>query len=365
MGQRATKSNPPNRFERLAIVPDPDQSGVTRVSGVPGPDGTPDPTLYFRDASRSLITRNDSPDVPFTYSLNPYRGCEHGCIYCYARPTHEFLGLSAGLDFESRIFVKERAPELLRDELRRRSWKGDPLAMSGVTDPYQPVERQLRLVRRCLELMADYGQPVTIVTKSALVTRDTEVLAELSRQQAAHVCLTITTLDEGLRRALEPRAATADARLGAIAKLKEAGVPVGVMVAPVIPGLTDHEVPAILEAAASAGARFGGYTMLRLPHGVADLFERWLEDHVPAARAKVMGRIRQVRRGAVSDARCGTRMRGEGPLADVTQRLFAIARDRAGLAPDFPPLSSASFRRPWPAGSLFDDRGGNEVRGQS
>jgi DNA repair photolyase len=348
MGHRGASSNPPNRFERLAIVPDED------ATEAPGSPAAPEPTLFFRDDSRSLITRNDSPDVPFTFSFNPYRGCEHGCIYCYARPTHEYLGLSAGLDFETRIFVKERAPELLRDELRRRSWQGHPLAMSGVTDAYQPVERQLRLVRRCLELMADCRQPVTIVTKSALVARDADLLAELARHQAAHVCLSITTLDEGLRRTLEPRAATAAARLAALARLKEAGVPVGVMVAPVIPGLTDHEVPAILEAAASAGATFGAYTMVRLPHGVADLFERWLEVRVPGARAKVMGRIRQVRRGAVSDARCGTRMRGEGPLADTTERLFAIARDRAGLGPGFPSLSSAGFRKPWPAGSLFD-----------
>jgi DNA repair photolyase len=344
MGHRGTTSNPPNRFERLAVELAPEEAC---------PGEHPGRTLYFRDDARSIISANDSPDVPFTYSLNPYRGCEHGCIYCYARPTHEYLGLSAGLDFESRIFVKEHAPDLLREELGRRSWKGDPIAMSGVTDPYQPIERRLQLVRRCLELMADCRQPVTIVTKSGLVVRDADLLAHLARHQAAHVCLTITTLDDGLRQSLEPRAATADVRLAAIARLKEAGVPAGVMVAPVIPGLTDHEVPAILEAAAAAGAGFGGYTMLRLPHGVADLFDHWLAQHVPSARAKVMGRIRQVRRGAVSDARCGTRMRGEGPLADATEQLFAIARDRAGLAADFPPLSSAAFRKPWPAGSLF------------
>jgi DNA repair photolyase len=344
MARRAATTNPPARFERLAIVlDDTDQS-----------DAGSRPTIFFRDDARSLITRNDSPDVPFTFSVNPYRGCEHGCIYCYARPTHEYLGLSAGLDFESRIFVKEQAPELLREELRRRSWKGEPLAMSGVTDAYQPVERQLWLVRRCLELMADCRQPVTIVTKSALVARDADLLGELARHQAAHACLSITTLDEGLRASLEPRAATAHARLDTLARLHEAGVPVGVMVAPVIPGLTDHEIPAILQAAASAGARFAAYTMLRLPHGVGDLFDRWLEDHAPAARAKVMGRIRQVRGGAVSDARCGTRMRGEGPMADATSQLFAIARERAGLPADFPPLSSAAFGKPWPRGTLFD-----------
>ena len=356
MTHRGASSNPPNRFERLAVVPDEEQRGEQEsAQAVPtGLSPASEPTQFFRDDSRSIITRNDSPDVPFTYSLNPYRGCEHGCIYCYARPTHEYLGLSAGLDFERRIFVKERAPELLREELRRRTWKGDPVAMSGVTDAYQPVERQLGLVRRCLEVLADCRQPVTIVTKSALVARDADLLADLARHHAAHVCLSITTLDEGLRRLLEPRAATADARLGALAKLNAAGVPVGVMVAPVIPGLTDHEVPRILEAAAMAGATFGGYTMLRLPHGVADLFERWLEERIPGARAKVMGRIRQVRRGAVSDARCGTRMTGEGPIAEMTEQLFERARERAGLQADFPRLSSASFRRPWPVGGLFD-----------
>jgi DNA repair photolyase len=340
---RGTASNPPNRFEHLAVAADGTE-----------PDEGPCPTEFFRDDTRSIITSNDSPDIPFTYSVNPYRGCEHGCIYCYARPTHDYLGLSAGLDFETKIFVKERAPELLRDELRRRSWKGDALAMSGVTDPYQPVERRLGLVRRCLDLMADCRQPVTIVTKSALVARDVEPLLELASVHAAHVCLTITTLDEALRRSLEPRAASADARLSAVGALAAAGVPVGVMVAPVIPGLTDHEIPAILAAAAKAGARFAEYTMLRLPHGVASLFDQWLQDHVPAARAKVLGRVRQTRRGEITDERCGTRMRGEGPMADVAEKLFTVACDRAGLARSFPPLSSASFRRPWPAGSLFD-----------
>jgi len=345
-------TNPPGRFERLTV----EEDEVGAYAERQGSDDDPAPlkTEYFRDESRSLITGNDSPDVPYAFSVNPYRGCEHGCVYCYARPTHEYLGLSAGLDFETRIFVKEQAPELLRTELRRRAWKGDPVAMSGVTDPYQPVERRLCLVRRLLELMADCRQPVTIVTKSALVARDADLLGELARHQAAHVCLTVTTLDEGLRRTLEPRAASSDARLGALRRLADAGVPVGVMVSPVIPGLTDHEIPAILAAAAGAGARFAEFTMLRLPHGVSDLFDQWLAAHAPDARNKVLGRIREVRAGALNDGRSGSRMRGEGPLADVTERLFVTARERAGLGGGLPPLSSASFRRPWPSPSLFD-----------
>jgi DNA repair photolyase len=343
---RGTAEQPPNRFERLALEPDPDaleQGDEIAVA-----------TEYFRDATRSVITRNDSPEVPFTYSINPYRGCEHGCIYCYARPYHEYLGLSAGLDFETKIFVKGRAPELLREELGRPSWKGDELAMSGVTDPYQPIERRLGLTRRCLEVLADCRQPVGLITKSALVARDVDLLSELARHHAANVSLTITTLDESLRRALEPRAATADARLDGVARLAQRGVPVGVMVSPVIPGLTDHEIPRILQRAAEAGARFAGFVMLRLPYGVAALFDAWLAEHAPAQRAKVLGRVRDVRDGCADAARFGERMRGGGPLADLDLQMFHAARVRAGLAEEPPPLSSAAFRRPPRLGPLFD-----------
>jgi DNA repair photolyase len=346
MGARGTAAQPPSRFDRLTIEPDAD--------AVPPADLTTVRTEYFRDATRSIITRNDSPDVPFTYSVNPYRGCEHGCIYCYARPSHEYLGLSAGLDFETKIFVKEDAPARLRQELGRASWRGDRLAMSGITDPYQPVERRLELTRRCLEVLADCRQPVGLITKSALVSRDIDLLSALARYHAVNVSLTITTLDESLRRALEPRAATADARLDAVARLADSDVPVGVMVSPVIPGLTDHEIPRILERAAQAGARFAGFIMLRLPHGVAALFDAWLAEHAPAQRAKVLGRIRDVRGGRLSDACFGTRMRGEGPIADLDLQMFHAARERAGLTDDPPPLSNAAFRRPSRLGPLFD-----------
>lgn len=342
--RRGTSLNPPGRFEKLALEPEP--GGEDSACAVR--------TEYFRDASRSLINRNDSPDIPFTFSINPYRGCEHGCIYCYARPYHEYLGLSAGLDFESKIFVKERAPAILREELRRRSWKGEPLSMSGVTDPYQPVERRLVLARRCLEVMADCRQPVGLISKGVLVARDTDVLGELARHDAAHVMITIPTLDEALRRSLEPRAPTPDARLDTVSRLAAAGVPVGVMVSPVIPGMTDHEIPAILERSKAAGASFAAFTMLRLPGAVKGLFEAWLDEHAPAQRSKVLGRLRQVRGGCLTDSRFGRRMRGDGPIADLVAQLFHAARQRTGLAGDAPLLSSAAFRRPASDVPLFE-----------
>ncbi len=291
------------------------------------------PTEYFEDTTRTIITRNDSPDVPFDFSVNPYRGCEHGCIYCYARPYHEYLGLSAGLDFETRIFAKLQAPELLRRELSRRSWRPTPLGLSGVTDPYQPVERSLRITRRCLEVLAAHRHPVGIITKSALVGRDLDILTSLARDDAASVAVSVTTLD---------------------GRLNDAGVPAGVMVAPVVPGLTDHEVPAILRKAADAGARFAGFITLRLPHGVGPLFEAWLERHYPDRKAKVLQHVRGVRAGRLNDSRFGTRMRGEGPMADLISRMFWVARERAGIAARGPILSSAAFRIPNATPSLFD-----------
>jgi DNA repair photolyase len=343
---RGTGLNPSGRFERLAVESEQDAAAddCPRIVA----------TEFFRDASRTVISRNDSPDIPFTFSLNPYRGCEHGCIYCYARPYHEYLGFSAGLDFETKILVKEDAPELLRRELGARSWRAEAIAFSGVTDPYQPVERTLRVTRRCLEVLADCRQPVSVITKSGLVARDGDLLADLARESAAHVTITITTLDEALRRSLEPRAASASVRLAAIAALARHGVPVGVMVSPVIPGLTDHEVPRILEAAAEAGATFAGFTMIRLPHGVGPLFEAWLDAHAPGSREKVLGRIRDVRGGRLDQSRYGARMRGQGPLARLAASLFHVSRERAGLAAGAPPLAAASFRHPCRPGTLFD-----------
>lgn len=272
MHGRGASDNPPNRFERLHHAPDPD--AIDQEASAPA-------THFLRDDSKSIISYNDSPDVGFGASVNPYRGCEHGCIYCFARPTHEFLGFSAGLDFETRILVKEKAPELLRAELMSRRWEPQPLAMSGVTDPYQPIERRLGITRGCLAVLAEFGNPVVIITKNHLVTRDLDHLAALARHGACVVNVSITTLRPELARVLEPRASVPERRLAAIAALAEAGVPVRVLVAPVIPGLTDHELPAIVREAARAGARRAAFIPLRLPHALQDLFAGWPD----AARA--------------------------------------------------------------------------------
>ncbi|MCW5559621.1 MAG: PA0069 family radical SAM protein [Verrucomicrobiae bacterium] len=345
---RGAGFDPPNRFVPVHREADPDSDL--------DPAETPLPrTRFIPDHSASALTRNDSPDVGFTWSLNPYRGCEHGCIYCYARPTHEYLGFSAGLDFESRIVVKEALPELLRRELASRSWKPDTIAMSGVTDCYQPVERKLRLTRRCLEVLAEFRNPVGIVTKNALITRDLDVLAELARHRAVAVLVSLTTLDPDLRAILEPRTSPPTARLKAIRALADAGVPVGVMIAPVIPAVNDHEIPALAAAAAAAGARFAGKVVLRLPFAVAPLFEDWLSRHFPDRKEKVLAQVRASRGGRLNDPRFGSRMRGSGPLADQWSQLFHIACRKSGLETGMPELSTESFRRVEPGqGELFD-----------
>lgn len=334
---RGAGHNPANRFTMLSYE---------RPLEWDEPDDPAPQTQFFKDASRSIIARNDSPDVGFEFSVNPYRGCEHGCIYCYARPTHEYLGLSAGLDFETKIFVKADAAHLLDQALAAPTWVPSVIAMSGVTDPYQPVERRLRLTRQCLEVLLAYRNPVVIITKNHLVTRDVDILQELTQHQAAMVYLSVTTLDPEISRTLEPRASTPARRLDAISILAGAGVPVGVLVAPVIPGLTDHELPAIINAATQAGVRYAGYTFLRLPHGVGALFEQWLTQHVPDKSAKILKRIREARGGKLNDAQFGSRMRGEGIFAQQIAQLFALACRRAGMHGRRPPLSTAAFRRP-------------------
>ena len=334
---RGAPINPPNRFEPLSYSRDPEWNDLE------------DPALetqFFKDTSRSIITYNDSPDVGFDASINPYRGCEHGCIYCYARPTHEYLGFSAGLDFESKILVKEDAPELLRRELSSPRWKPQVLAISGVTDSYQPIERRLQLTRRCLQVLAEFRNPVVIITKNHLVTRDVDVLGELARYEAVRVFLSITTLDGSLSRVMEPRASHPTRRLAAIEALSQAGVQTGVLVAPVIPGLTDHELPSILAAAVQAGAKVAGYVTLRLPHGVGPLFEQWLGQHFPDRKDKVLHRIRAIRGGKLNDPRFNSRMRGEGIFAEQIRSLFALACRKAGIDGRGPALSTAAFRTP-------------------
>lgn len=340
---RGAADNPPNRFEPLAFIPDDE----TRDPDDPGPR-----TRFFRDTSRTVIARNNSPDVGFTFSVNPYRGCEHGCIYCYARPTHEYLGFSAGLDFETRILVKEDAPELLHRELASPRWRPATVALSGVTDPYQPAERRFRITRGCLEVLAEFRNPVAIITKNHRVTRDIDLLGELARHGAAAVYLSVTSLDPELQRVLEPRTSVPARRLDAIEQLARAGVPVGIMTAPIIPGLNDHELPAILHAAAERGARWAGFVPLRLPHGVAPLFEQWLETHFPDRKTKVLNRVREMRGGKLNDSRFRSRMRGEGVYADQLRALFHVACRKAGLNDQRLELSAASFRRPDPTGQL-------------
>lgn len=334
---RGAWSNPPNRFDRIQVEPDPD--GDRENDEAPR-------TQYLRDRSQSIISTNESPDIPFDASLNPYRGCEHGCAYCYARPTHEYLGFSSGLDFETRILVKEDAPRLLTHELASPKWKPQLLALSGVTDPYQPIERRLGITRQCLAVLAECRNPVGIVTKNHLVTRDLDHLEELSRHGAVAVNLSLTTLDADLARRLEPRASSPAMRLDAIRALKTAGIPVGILVAPVIPALNDHEIPNLLAAAAEAGAQWAGMVMLRLPHAVAPLFEDWLERCVPSRKEKVLSRIRALRGGQLHDGRFGLRMSGQGPGAERISRLFQVARRRSSLTGEAAELSCTSFRRP-------------------
>ncbi|MEO8216790.1 MAG: PA0069 family radical SAM protein [Acidobacteriota bacterium] len=341
---RGAVLNPPNRFDTLHYEADPEID----------PNELPSPqTQFLRDETREIIATNDSPDVGFTYSVNPYRGCEHGCVYCFARPTHEYLGLSSGLDFETKIFVKEGAPELLRQALSRKRWVPQIVAISGVTDPYQPIERRLELTRRCIEVMAEFKNPVVIITKNHLVTRDSDLLATLAAHGSAAVFLSVTTLDGGLANIMEPRASTPQRRLEAIATLSAAGVPCGVLVAPVIPAITDHEMPAIIAAAAAAGARSAGYTIVRLPYAIAPMFEAWLDVHFPDRKEKVLNRIRSLRNGELNDPRWSSRMRGEGIFADQVKSLFTTACRKAGIDGGHPELSADHFRKPTAQFSLF------------
>jgi len=342
---RGAADNPASRFDAIAYELDPDTP----------PDEAPAPhTQFFRDTSRSFITYNDSPDVGFTASINPYRGCEHGCVYCYARPTHEYFGLSAGLDFETKIFVKEDAPQLLRKELTSPKWQPQTLGISGVTDCYQPAERKFQLTRRCLEVLAEFRNPVGIVTKSTLVTRDLDVLTELARHQAAAVFISVTSLDADLIGKMEPRTARPLARLAAIRELAGAGIPVGVLVAPVVPGLTDHEMPAIIDAAVQAGAGSAGFVILRLPFGLPALFSSWLERHFPEKKDKVLSRIRALRGGKLNDPNFGSRMSGQGPIAEAIRSMFELSCRKAGIFESRVNLSPEAFRRPGAQRTLFD-----------
>lgn len=354
---RGARANPTGRFERRQHEPDlaaqaeawladpvVERSSAAAAAAAPSPVARK--TEFLPDPSRSALTFNQSPDIPFDASLNPYRGCEHGCAYCYARPSHEYLGWSAGLDFETKILVKERAPELLRRELAAPRWVPQVVALSGVTDAYQPIERKLELTRRCLAVFAEFRNPILIVTKNALVTRDVDLLRELAAFDAASVSLSIGSLDAEIQRTLEPRASSIGERLRALETLARAGIPTGVLIGPVIPGLTDHEMPAILEAAKNAGASHASYIVLRLPFGLKALFDDWLRRHHPLRREKILHRLESLRGGRLNDPRFGSRMRGEGLYSDQIEASFRIWTRRLGLDGPRPTLSTAAFRRP-------------------
>lgn len=307
-------------------------------------------TEYYIDDAQSIVVENDSPDIPFRYSLNAYRGCSHGCAYCYARPTHEYLGLSAGLDFETKIFIKPRAAELLVEFLARPRWQVQPIMMSGVTDCYQPAEKQFRLTRQCLEVAHAARQPIMIVTKNAWITRDLDILASMARQRLVTVAISLTSLDQSLTRVLEPRTSAPLARLRAIAELSRAGVPVAVMIAPLIPGLNDEELGPILAAASEHGAQSASYTLVRLPLTVRPIFLDWLEQYAPTKRERVEQRIRDMRQGALNDAQFGSRMRGSGFMSEQIQQLFGLLIKKFGLHRPLPDLECSNFVPPVKAG---------------
>ncbi|MBI2313661.1 MAG: PA0069 family radical SAM protein [Betaproteobacteria bacterium] len=343
---RGATLNPQGRFERLG------REAVDDGWDRPGEELPPLATTVTEEQPKSVITRNDSPDIPFDRSINPYRGCEHGCVYCYARPSHAWLGLSPGLDFETKLYAKTNVAKLLRQELAKPGYRVEPIALGTNTDPYQPIERERRVTREILEVLAECGHPVTIVTKSALVERDLDLLGPMAERRLARVHLSVTTLDRELARKMEPRAASPERRLQAVRTLAGRGVPVGVMVAPVIPFLTDSELEPILEAARAAGARSAGYVLLRLPHEVGDLFTAWLEAHYPLKARHVMSRVAAMRGGQDNDLQFGTRMRGTGEFADLLSRRFRIACERLGFENDVSPLDTTRFRPPARAGQL-------------
>ncbi|RYZ66093.1 MAG: PA0069 family radical SAM protein, partial [Proteobacteria bacterium] len=342
---RGAGLNPVNRFDKLHI-----EFERTDDSGF----GDEDPralepklqTEYFTDFSKTIVNENKSPDIGFNFSINPYRGCEHGCAYCYARPTHEYLGLSAGFDFESKIFIKKNAAELLKEKLMSKTWVPQTIAMSGVTDCYQPLERKLQITRSCLEVLLQFKNPVGLITKNALVTRDIDLLKQLAELNAVSVWISVTTLDPKLCADLEPRTSRPQARLDAIRKLTDAGIPVGVNIAPVIPGLTDHEMPAILKATSEAGAKWAGFTPVRLPSSVQPVFLDWVERNRPDRASKILTAVKDLRGGNLNDPRFGSRMQGEGPRAEAIANMFQIYSKKYGFNQAKLKITAEHFCRP-------------------
>lgn len=337
--------DPPNRFDRMHRELDLEQVewDTEYLEGLHDR-----PIEYLTDTSRSIVSENDSPDVPFRYSLNPYRGCAHGCAYCYARNSHEYLGFNAGLDFETKIVVKHDAPELFREFLARDKWRGESITFSGVTDCYQPAERRFRLTRGCLEVALECGQPIGIITKNALVVRDIDLLQAMARRNLVHVFLSVTSLNPDLARAMEPRTSVPLARLRAVRMLADAKIPVGVMTAPIIPGLNDSEIPALLQAARDAGAKRAGYVLLRLPITVEPVFREWLQRTQPSRAAMIEQRIRSTRHGKMYSSDWGERMSGHGEIADQIGKVFQLFAQKLGLDQATGSLDRSQFVPPLP-----------------
>ena len=345
---RGARSNASGRFE--SQVREVFDDGWTVEDPEPGQLKT---TLTAEKA-KTIIAKNDSPDVGFSRSINPYRGCEHGCIYCYARPAHAYMGLSPGLDFESQLFFKPEAAKLLEKELSAPRYRPDFIHIGGNTDPYQPIERETRTTRGVLEVLNRFNHPCSIITKSALIQRDLDIIGPMGQRNLCRVAISVTTLDRKLARSMEPRAATPERRIGAIKALADAGVPVVVMFAPAIPGLNDHEMEAVLERAAQAGATGAGYVALRLPREIKDLFREWLATDHPDRASRVMSLVRQMRGGLDYDAEWGKRMRGEGPLAELMSQRFQRAKKRLGLDAKLGALDLSQFKVPAKAGDQGD-----------
>ncbi|MGH2566820.1 MAG: PA0069 family radical SAM protein [Bacteroidota bacterium] len=339
---RGAGFNPPNRFDELHVGPPPED--IAQYFEEPDADRKI-PTKYYLDNTKTILAENDSPDLGFRFSINPYRGCEHGCIYCYARPSHEYLGFSSGIDFETKILVKLHAAELLQGEFRKPSWLPQVVAFSGNTDCYQPVERQLEITRQCVRVFLEYRNPFGMITKNALIQRDLDLLKVLASLRLVCVTLSITTLDNHLARIMEPRTSAPHKRLETIELLANNGIPVGVNVAPIIPGLNDVEIPSILKAATEHGAKFAGHTIVRLSYALKELFVDWVQRHLPEKAPKIINRIREVRGGKLSSSEFGTRMTGEGELAESIHQLFASSCKRLHLNEEHLRLSTAHFTR--------------------
>lgn len=350
---RGTGLNPVNRFECVHVEYDAHVLDPVADSNLEA-DVAPTPTQFFDDASKSIIAWNTSPDIPYNAGINPYRGCEHGCVYCFARPYHEHLGYSGGLDFETKIHIKRNAAELLRREFMKKSWKPQPISLSGITDCYQPVELKLGITRSILEVLADFRNPVGIITKNALVTRDIDLLSMLAKHQAVRVNISITSLDDKVRRLMEPRTSTIDNRFEAVKRLRDAGIPAGVMLAPIVPGLTCQDIPRLVERAKAAGALWVHMIPLRLPNGVSQLFDHWLQQNFPMRRKKVLSRVADMRGVTLDDNRVYKRMRGEGKWAEELNALFHLSKRKHNFENSKDTtLSSDSFRRPGETRSMF------------